>query len=148
MYSQKIMLDSLKISFKENSSREDRGFIADRIDGYNSSRVGYDDYKALNFFLRDETGAIVGGLLAATLWQWLHVDILWLEETHRNQGIGRKLMQAAEQKAVERGCKFAFLDTWDFQAKEFYLKLGYEIFGELPNFPNEHSRYFMKKNLQ
>lgn len=141
------MNNSPKISFEEKSSSEDRGFIADKIDGYNGSRVGYDDYKPLNFFLRDENDVIVGGLLAATLWQWLHVDILWLEEKYRNQGIGRKLMLAAEQKAFERGCRFTFLDTWDFQAKEFYLKLGYEVFGELPDFPVGHSRYFMKKNI-
>ena len=142
------MIDSLKISFEENAERDDINFIANGIDVYNSSRVGYDDYKPLNLFLRDENNVIVGGMLAVTLWQWMHVDILWFEEKYRNQGFGRKLMSAAEQKATERGCKFAFLDTWDFQAKEFYLKLGYEIFGELPNFPNGHSRYFLKKNLQ
>jgi ribosomal protein S18 acetylase RimI-like enzyme len=142
------MNDSLKTSFEEKSERDDRNFIADKIDGYNSSRVGYDDYKPLNYFLRDENNVIVGGLLAETLWEWLHIDILWLDEKYRNQGIGRELMLAAEQKAIERGCRFAFLDTWDFQAKEFYLKLGYEVFGELPNFPKSHSRYFMKKNLQ
>jgi GNAT superfamily N-acetyltransferase len=142
------MIDSLKISFEKKSERADREFLADNIDKFNCSRVGYDDYKPLNHFLRDENGVIVGGLLAETLWQWLHIDILWLEEKYRNQGLGRKLMLAAEQKAIERGCQFAFLDTWEFQAKEFYLKLGYEVFGELPNFPNSHSRYFLKKTLQ
>lgn len=142
------MIDSLEISFEEKSERADREFLADNIDKFNRSRIGYDDYKPLNYFLRDENGVIVGGLLAETLWQWLHIDILWLEEKYRNQGLGRKLMLAAEQKAIERGCRFAFLDTWEFQAKEFYLKLGYEVFGELPNFPHGFSRYYLKKTLQ
>lgn len=142
------MTDLLKISFEEKPERDDIKFVADKIDGFNCSRVGYDDFEPLNYFLRDENNVIVGGLLAATLWQWLHIDILWIEEKYRNQGYGQKLMLTSEQKAVERGCRFVFLDTWEFQAKEFYLKLGYEVFGELPNFPKDYSRYFLKKNLQ
>lgn len=142
------MVNSMKISFEENSDRADRQFIADNLDGFNRSRVGYDDYQPLNYFLRDEDNAIVGGLLASTLWHWLHIDILWLEEKYRNQGFGRQLLSAGEQKAIERGCRFAFLDTWEFQAKDFYLKFGYEVFGELKDFPNGHTRYFLKKNLR
>lgn len=142
------MNDSPKISFEESPEREDIKFIADKIDEFNYSRVGYDDFEPLRIFLRDENNVIVGGLLAITLWQWLHVDVLWLEEKYRKQGFGQQLMQAAEQKAVERGCRFAFLDTWEFQAKDFYLKLGYEVFGELPDFPKNYSRYFLKKTLR
>lgn len=138
----------MKISFEEMPERGDIKFIADKIDEFNCSRVGYDDFEPLRFFLRNENDEIVGGLLAITLWQWLHVDILWLDEKYRNQGFGRKLIQTAEEKAIERGCRFAFLDTWEFQAKEFYLKLGYEVFGELPNFPKGYSRCFLKKNLR
>lgn len=138
----------MKISFEEKPESDDIKFIANKIDEFNCSRVGFDDFEHLRYFLRDENNELVGGLLAITFWQWLHIDILWLDEKYRNQGFGRKLMLAAEQKAIERGCKFAFLDTWEFQAKEFYLKLGYEVFGELPNFPKGYSRYFLKKTLQ
>jgi GNAT superfamily N-acetyltransferase len=142
------MKDSLTISFEDNPERNDLEFIGKNIDEFNRVHVGYDDFKPLNYFLRDENNLLVGGLLAATYLQCLYVKILWLEEKYRNQGYGQKLLLAGEREAIKRGCKFAFLDTWEFQAPKFYLKLGYEVFGELTNFPNGHSRYYLKKNLQ
>jgi GNAT superfamily N-acetyltransferase len=141
------MDDSLKISFEKKPKRDDLEFIGRMIDKFNCSRVGYDDFESLNYFLRDENNLPVGGLLAATFWQWLYVKILWVDEKYRFQGYGQKLLLEGEGEAVRRGCKFAFLDTWEFQAPKFYLNLGYEIFGELNDFPQGHTRYFLKKNL-
>jgi GNAT superfamily N-acetyltransferase len=64
----------------------------------------------------------------------------------RGRGVGRELMAQAEARAVERGCHAAWLDTFSFQARGFYEKLGYEEFGTL-DYPPIHKRYFMKKLL-
>jgi GNAT superfamily N-acetyltransferase len=96
---------------------------------------------------RDHRGALVGGLSATTVWGWLHVKELWVAERMQRSGIGTQLMLAAENEARRRGCHHALLDTFDFQARTFYEKLGYEVFGELPDFPRGHSRFFMKKSL-
>ena len=140
------MNDSLTVSFEEKPKGDDLDFIRKNLREFNRSRVGDDDSEPLNYFLRDENSLLVGGLLAETYWQCLYVNILWLEEKYRNQGCGQKLLLAGEQEAIRRGSKFAYLDTWDFQAPRFYLKLGYEVFGEL-NFPTGYTRYFLKKNL-
>ena len=63
------------------------------------------------------------------------------------RGFGRELMKRAELYAVERGCTDAYLDTFSFQARPFYEKLGYRVFGTLENHPAGHQRYFMTKQL-
>jgi GNAT superfamily N-acetyltransferase len=89
----------------------------------------------------------VGGFVGETYWQWLYVDVLWVQESFRGEGYGDTLLATAEQEAVKRGCKYAYLDTFSFQAPDFYQERGYVIFGELIDFPQGYSRFFLKKDL-
>ncbi|MBD2775098.1 GNAT family N-acetyltransferase [Iningainema tapete] len=122
-------------------------FVAQQIVNFNSNRVGEGNYKHLAIFLRDSHEHIVGGLIGETYWQWLYVDVLWVHESFRGEGYGDTLLTTAEQEAVKRGCRYAYLDTFSFQAPEFYQKRGYVIFGKLPNFPQGYTRFFLKKDL-
>ena len=96
-------------------------------------------------------GDLVGGLTAATSYGWLLIKTLWVADTHRRQGLGRALMERAEDKAKEIGCHGAWLDTSSPDAMRFYIRLGYETFGQLANAPGQHPdthrRWFMKKAL-
>jgi ribosomal protein S18 acetylase RimI-like enzyme len=105
------------------------------------------NHRTLAILLRDGEGRVVGGLAGTTVWGWLQVTMLWVDEAARGQGHGAALMREAEAEAVRRGCHHALLDTFDFQAREFYECLGYETFGELDEFPRGHTRYFMRKTL-
>jgi GNAT superfamily N-acetyltransferase len=87
------------------------------------------------FFLRNPDGTVVGGIYGITFWGCLSVELLWVEEHLRGRGYGERLLAAAEQEAIRRGCSHAFLDTFDFQAPSFYTRRGYEIFGKLANLP-------------
>ena len=95
----------------------------------------------------DQQGRLIGGLCATTVWGWLQIKELWVAESARGSDTGSRLMNAAEREALSRGCHHALVDTFDFQARPFYEKLGYEVFGELDDFPLGHRRYFMKKRL-
>lgn len=75
----------------------------------------------------------------------LHVDLLFLPESLRRDGIGRRLMNDAEGEAIRRGCRGAWLDTYSFQARGFYERLGYTTFGTIDDYPPGHSRIFLKK---
>ncbi|MDH7444330.1 GNAT family N-acetyltransferase [Aquimarina sp. 2201CG14-23] len=91
---------------------------------------------------------VVGGLLSGIgYWGGLEIKILWVHEDYRSLGIGSQLMDKAEQNAVQKGATIAILDTFDFQAKDFYLKKGYDIIGQLDNFPEGHQRIFFSKKL-
>lgn len=138
----------LKLEITSNPNPADVETVMQQLRQFNWKRAGEGDYQPLVLFLRDSTQTIVGGLLGETYWQWLYVDIFWLAESCRGQGYGTTMLSTAEQEAIQRGCHQVYLDTFSFQALQFYQKQGYQIFGELPNFPPGHSRYFLTKPLQ
>ena len=102
---------------------------------------------AANFFLRSEDGEILGGTLGNTWGLWLYVSDVWVDPSLRGKGYATKLMTAIEQLAIERGCLHSYLDSFSFQARPLYEKLGYKVFGTLENHPKGHSHYFLKKTL-
>ena len=94
-----------------------------------------------------ETGAVDGGLTARIGFGWMFVELLFVPERLRGQGIGRRLMEQAEAVAREKGCIGIHLDTFTFQAPGFYQKLGYAVLGEIANYPPGSSRFFLHKHL-
>ena len=78
--------------------------------------------KPLSLFLKNDSGEVFGGIQAFMDTESIYIDGLWVEEKLRKQGYGTKLLAAAEQEAIKNGCIFSLVDTWDFQAEEFYLK--------------------------
>jgi GNAT superfamily N-acetyltransferase len=117
------------------------------INRYNVVRTGRTEYAPVAIFLRDEEGTAVGGLFGHLWGGWMHVTVLWVPEELRRQGYGTRLLQAAEEYAIERGCHAVFLETFSFQAPEFYLRFGYELFGSLEDYPPGHTQYFLRKSL-
>ena len=121
--------------------------IGGGISEYNEHKVGDDHGKNLCFVLTGPDEEIIGGVIGATYWDWLYVNLMWLKTEFRGHGYGKKMLAMAEEKARQRGATRAYLDTFSFQAPEFYVKQGYKIFGTLDNFPAGHQRYFLVKVL-
>jgi GNAT superfamily N-acetyltransferase len=117
--------------------------------GFNRSRTGVDEaYHRLAVLLEQpETGLVVGGLWGATYYRHLFIELLLVPELLRGTGLGRRLMTDAETEAHRRGCIGVWLDTYSFQARSFYERLGYRVFGALDDFPPGHSRFFLHKAL-
>jgi GNAT superfamily N-acetyltransferase len=106
------------------------------------------NFTPLTLVLRDDAGVMVGVLTGAIIWQWLSVEVLWVAESVRGQGHGAALMRRAEMIALERGCHHARLDTFDFQARPFYERLGYAVYGSLKDFPEGHTQFHLCKALE
>jgi GNAT superfamily N-acetyltransferase len=104
-------------------------------------------FQPLGVMLRDEHGTLVGGVYGHINWNWLSVGRVWVSEALRGSGYGRQLMAAIEQAAKGRGCTYAHLDTFSFQARPCYEALGYEVFGTLDDYPPGYQLFFMKKVL-
>jgi len=115
---------------------------------YNHSVAPPGDWQELVISVDADDSAMFGGLNGYTVWKWLFVKRLWVAAAARRKGIGAQLLAKAEQIARERGCVGAWLDTFSFQARDFYCRQGYEEFGSLANFPPGHSRHYMWKSLQ
>lgn len=129
------------------ASPELEKFIINQIDSHNFAVTGRSDWAPINFFLRDRRGEFIGGLLAYIWGDWLHVRFLWVAPHWRRQGQGLRLLCAAEEMARERHCISATLETFSFQAPEFYRKHGYAVVGTLSDYPPGHSKYFLRKYL-
>ena len=110
--------------------------------------VGVRDWAEFTLALQDDAGRVVGGLVATSMWRWLSIDALWVDESQRRAGLGSRLVAAAEARALAAGCDHASLSTFDFQAREFYEKQGYVVYGQLDGFPAGHTHFHMRKALR
>ena len=142
------MNKEIKITYIDKPEESAWGIIGRGVGTYNKERAGVNQFQRLCFVIQETEEEILGGVMAEVYWEWLYIDLLWVKEELRGQGYGRRLMETVEKKARELGAKNAYLDTFSFQAPEFYQKLGYQVFGELPAFPPGHERFYMKKELK
>ncbi|MGE3518556.1 MAG: GNAT family N-acetyltransferase [Vicinamibacterales bacterium] len=137
------------IVIKETDVADDglRNAILAPLVEYNAAQTKRHDHRPLIIAIEDLDGNVIGGLWAHTAYDWLFVQLLVVPEGFRGRGLGSELMKRAEDEARRRGCHGAWLDTFEFQARGFYERLGYRCFGELENYP-VGPRHFMKKSLQ
>jgi GNAT superfamily N-acetyltransferase len=138
----------MEIVLKLNPEKADIDAIRDGLRAFNNARSGREaNWQPFVLHLIDPSGKPVGGLTGFTLFDWIFVELFHIPETLRGQGLGRALMDRAEAFARERGCIGIWLDTFSFQARPFYEKLGFTVFGTLDDHPIGGARYFMKKRL-
>lgn len=90
---------------------------------------------------------VLGGLWALSLWGSFYIGLVVTPETARGQGLGTELMRRAEAEALARGCSTMWLDTYAFQARAFYERLGFRVFGQIDGPAPVFPRYFMSKTL-
>ncbi|MFF6908623.1 GNAT family N-acetyltransferase [Streptomyces sp. NPDC012389] len=102
----------------------------------------------LEVWALDGHGAVAGGLTGRTWAYWLHVELLWVDARHRSAGLGSRLLAEAERVArTERACTRSRLETWDFQAPDFYRKQGYEEIGRVEDYPPGVTEFILTKRL-
>jgi ribosomal protein S18 acetylase RimI-like enzyme len=101
----------------------------------------------LHVWALDDSGDLAGGLVGHTWTTWLHVTYLWVDAAHRGAGLGSRLLAEAERIATDRGCTASRLETWDFQAPDFYRKQGYEVVCVIPDYPPGITEYMLTKRL-
>lgn len=135
----------------EESTRDEYNLVDRGIVEYNLSKVPFTQepsFISINKVIKGVNGEVFAGINSILYcWNCLYIDVLWVEKEFREEGYGTVLLDEVEKIAKEKGCKLIHLDTFDFQAKDFYLRQGYEVFGVLDDCPLDHKRYYMKKNI-
>ena len=131
----------------ENTESQKSQIIGDLIRSYNRSKREVAESEPLNLYVEDEHGEIMAGLVAETFGNWLEIEYLFVTENLRGQGIGSQLLQRAESEAKKRNCRFAFVNTYQFQAPAFYQKYGYTEVFTLKYYPYTGQRYYYQKDL-
>ncbi|MCK6074565.1 GNAT family N-acetyltransferase [Paenibacillus silvae] len=132
------------------STAEDSAYVRQQLIAYNAGHVDEalrDRYEELHFHIRNETGQIVAGVLSTLCWNWVELDILWVNANERHKGYGTQLLLEVERLAREKGCDFIMLNTFSYQAPEFYRKHGYQLMTMIENAPTGHQHYYFKKDL-
>ena len=141
--------DAYHSTVEENPDLKDIQFISENLSRDAENLTGLKkDFRKIGFFVRDHDGGITGGLVADIAWGWLYIWTIWLKEKIRGKGYGRQLFEMAEEEAKKRGCRNAYLETFNFQARTFYEKLDYEVYSTLEDIPKGYRRFLMKKKLE
>jgi GNAT superfamily N-acetyltransferase len=140
-------MKDVKIDVQVNPPKPQRDFVVANLIEYNRSKAGDSKTKDVAIFAKQGLSGIVGGLLGFTLWNGFFVSALWVDEPLRGTGIGSRLLKEAESFALEHGCDLIHLDTFEFQARGFYEKNGFEVFGILENYSPGGRRYYLQKRL-
>ena len=138
---------ALAITSSSEADQADLDAVYQGLKVYNERFAGPAGFERVHLFARDGEGVVRGGLLGRQLWGWLHVEMLWVDEGHRRAGLGSRLLGQAEAEARAAGCTRVFLDTFEFQARPFYEKLGYAVYGVQEDFPTGSRRYYLWKTL-
>lgn len=133
------------------AEKEDLNALDQAITDYNilvARELPRAEIYRLDFAIKNDRGDLLGGIQSYRVnWGILHIELLYVFDRYRKQGIASMLLKHVEKIAMDHQCYVSHLDTFDFQAKDFYLRQGYSIFGVLENTPKGHNRYYMKKAL-
>ncbi len=136
---------------KQDNGQQERDFIRSKVIEHNMQELAGHANKPkeeVGFTVRGNEGEIIGGITGTAYWGHLHIDFLWVDPQSRGQRIAEQLMQAIEQYAREQHYRLLVVDTFSFQAPEFYKKQGFQEFGVLHNHPEGHSQHYFEKRLE
>lgn len=140
-------MPTMQLSSEPDGAPEDMAAIEDQINAFNVRMADGGDYHPIRVYLRDESGALRGGIIAHVWGGWLDIQFLWVDESLRGQGYGGQLLAAAEDEARGFGCRNAHVGTYSFQARPFYERHGYLVISTLEDFPPGHAHYHLRKAL-
>ena len=135
------------IEMTDDPAPQDVATLYRALVAFNEDKAGNTERRPLGLFVRSEAGAPIAGLTGLSAWGWLFVQYLFVSESLRGQGVGSRLLRAAEEEARARGCVGVWLDTFSFQALPFYQRHGYRVFGTITDYPPGGARHFLLKRL-
>ena len=135
------------MSYEENPKQEDIQILYDGLKDHMIAKRNLSPIRFFAYYIKDDDGKIVGGCNGDILYGCLYVGTLWVDASLRGKGYGTKLMQAAEQLGKDSKCNFMAVNTMDWEALDFYKKLGYSVELERKGFEKDSIFYFLRKEL-
>ena len=131
----------------DDMTPDEKKFVQKKIVEFSDKFTKPRNYRELGAVLRNDEGMVSGGITASIVWDWLQIDILWISDELRGLGHGHKLLEKIEDLGRTHGCKYSKLDTFEFEAREFYENHGYVVQSQTENFPQGHTQYHLTKAL-
>jgi GNAT superfamily N-acetyltransferase len=135
------------IVFTESPSTQDLEDIYNGLDKYAQQKMGYRSFKPFGFLVHAANGVLLAGCTGVIMYGVTYIKLLWVEEELRGKGLGQELLNKTEAFAVEKKCRYITVDTFSWQAKEFYEKMGYTIEHVYDGYDGDSKFYFFRKKL-
>lgn len=139
---------SYTIRYEENPNYDDLTILGNGIADYAKEKKGHKPLQPFAFFVRDDANEIKGGINGVLIFGFIHIDQLWLSPNYRGKGIGTELMKRAEQFGKQNDCFYATVNTMDWEALDFYKRLGYDVEFERRGYLKDSIFYFLRKPLK
>lgn len=136
-----------KISKIQRGTPDEANYVRNKLIEFNSKQVPNGVYEEMNLCVKDQEDRIIAGLNSVICWNWMEIDILWVDDEQRGSGHGKRLLEEAEEIARSKQCTFIKLNTFSFQAPEFYKKYGYKEMAVIENAPLGNKHYYFIKDL-
>ena len=121
--------------------------LEDRLYEHNRAATGHADGRGLGFEVLDDDGRQVGAIAGHTWGGVAEISQLWVEPGFRGRGLGLALLDAAIAEARVRGCRQAFVMSYDFQAPGLYERRGFERLAEIGDWPLGHTHVLLRLRL-
>ena len=137
---------AVELTLTDQPPAEMRDLLGGGISAANEAALGPSGRQMLAILIRDKS-EVIGGLLGRTAYKRLFVELLFVPERLRGQGMGERILRQAEDEAKKRGCLGVWLETFSVDAKRFYVRNGYRVFGEIPDYPPGNTRSFLSKDF-
>lgn len=139
----------MHLNFTDNVTPQEKEELLTGLRAYNGQFLDLATFSGdIGVYVRDDNGAMLGGLIGVRKGDWLNIEYLWVSASVRGSGVGSQLIKAAEDDARGKGCRHALVDTVSFQARPFYEKQGYQLQMSLPDYPYPGmQRHYLTKSL-
>lgn len=139
------IMDQIKYTVDDNPKLDDDAVVRNGIVNFNKSVI---NEKASHFSVFAKFNErIIGGALIWEHSDALYIDVLWCDDDFRHQGVGTKIMSLIEDEANKKSIKKLFVETYGFQAKDFYKKQGFSVIGVIPQYILGHDKIFLRKDI-
>lgn len=122
--------------------------LSEELTAFNNKATGAHDDRGLSVRVTDEAGDLVAGLVGWTWGGCAGISEVWVRADRRHEGWGARLVRAAEDEALARGCTSMIVSSMSFQAPGFYLRQGYLETGSGGGIPGGHTRHHFFKELE
>lgn len=140
-------MSQFQFEVSDSAAPADLAAIDKGLTEFNEQSANLASVRPLHVVARDESGQLIGGLIGRTWGLCCEIQVLWVDESTRQSGVGTTLVRQAEAEAARRECVTAFLETFSFQAPEFYARLGYETKHQIDGMPDGICKSYMLRQL-
>lgn len=132
---------NIKFSLEDN-----RALLESKINSFNHGFINTNnEYYCIS--AKDKNNVLLAGLAAELYGNVFYINYLWVSDKLRGGGLGRELLRLAEKKARGTDSNTIAVDTFSFQAPDFYVCNGFSIIGIL-ECGEDYKRYYLSKSLK